>query len=64
MKTSQVDRRLLPVGSGYWSGRVKVSDQCVTGWPHKMQKELFSSTNLKLKFIYYKVHDFGFFFLF
>ena len=60
MDTGQVDRRRLPVGSGYWSGRVgsKLGDRCVTRRPHKMQKDTFSSTNLKLRFIYYKVCDF------
>jgi len=36
MESSWVDRRRLPVRSGYWSGRL--GDRCVTGWPHKMQK--------------------------
>ena len=42
------------------AGRVgsTLGDRCVTGRPHKMQKDTFSRTNLKLKCIYYKVCDF------
>ena len=48
-------RRPAPV-----AGRVgsTLGDRCVTGRPHKMQKDTFSRTNLKLKCIYYKVCDF------
>jgi len=55
-----MDQRWKPVGSTYApvAGRVgsTLGDRCVTGRSQKMQKET-SSTNLKLKFIYYKVCD-------
>jgi len=37
--------------------------RCVTGRPHKMQSGHFLSTNLKLKFIYYKSLRFFIFFI-
>ena len=62
METGRVDRHWLPVGFGYRSAGSTLGDRCVTGWLHKTQKDtFFSSTNLKLKSIYYKVCDFCFF---
>ena len=59
METGRVDRHWLPVGLGYRSAGSTLGDRCVTGWLHKTQKDtFFSSTNLKLKSIYYKVCDF------
>jgi len=63
------NQRWKPVrstGAGCRSGRVTsqvgsmLCDRCVIGRPHKMQKDTFSSTNLKLKFIYCEVCDFWF----
>ena len=39
METGRVDRRRLPVGSGRVGSTL--DDRCVTGRPHKMQKETF-----------------------
>jgi len=65
----KLPRRWKPVGStgaGCRSGRVAstLGDRCVTGGRKKCRRTLYSSTNLKLKFSYYKVCDFLFLFSF